>query len=256
VWNVQELEGVDEAFDDAHLVANHGVHGTQDLCNVLRRSGVPFEYVTSHLDDADATEGVADFVFAAAARGALGRARLGRLGYPFPGMGDFAVDEHRITASLGCQCLSLPVEEFNLRAARAPESDVRELVGEYGRRYAVAEDVTSEDLDDAARAEIALRGLVADHRLDAYTYLFQALGEDERTRTLPFVAACRLMADGVGFGGEGDLVGAAGCLLLDRLQPPATFSEIFTIDYRHNAVLMSHMGEANVAMARGDRPGD
>ena len=50
--------------------------------------------------------------------------------------------------------------------------------------------------------------------------------------TLPFVAASRLMADGVGFAGEGDLVGAAGTWLLNRLCPPARFSEIFTIDFR------------------------
>ena len=118
----------------------------------------------------------------------------------------------------------------------------------------MAEDVTADDLATTARAELALRAMVDDERLDAYSYLFQALGEDERTATLPFVAACRLMADGVGFGGEGDLVGAAGCWLLGRVCPPATFSEIFTIDYEHSAVLMSHMGEANVAMAREDRP--
>jgi len=37
------------------------------------------------------------------------------------------------------------------------------------------------------------------------------------------------------------------------LQPPATFSEVFTIDFAGNALLMSHMGEANVAMARRGR---
>ena len=80
-----------------------------------------------------------------------------------------------------------------------------------------------------------------------------AFGEDERTETLPFVAASRLMADGVGFAGEGDIVGAVGCWLLGRLQPPAGFSEVFTIDFAGNACFMSHMGEANVAMARTDR---
>ena len=62
-----------------------------------------------------------------------------------------------------------------------------------------------------------------------------------------------MMADGVGFAGEGDLIGAIGCWLLGRLQPPASFSEVFTIDFAGNALLMSHMGEANVAMARRGR---
>ena len=71
--------------------------------------------------------------------------------------------------------------------------------------------------------------------------------------TLPFVAVSRMMADGTGFAGEGDLVGAAGTWLLNRLCPPASFSEIFTIDFAGNSVLLSHMGEANVALARQDR---
>jgi L-arabinose isomerase len=61
------------------------------------------------------------------------------------------------------------------------------------------------------------------------------------------------MAEGFGFGGEGDLIGAAGSSLLGWLQPPATFAEMFTIDFAGNSVLMSHMGEANVGMARRDR---
>jgi len=43
VWCTQELAAVGEEFDEAKLLANHGVHGTQDLANVLVRGGVPFE---------------------------------------------------------------------------------------------------------------------------------------------------------------------------------------------------------------------
>jgi L-arabinose isomerase len=39
---------------------------------------------------------------------------------------------------------------------------------------------------------------------------------------------------------------------LNRLQRPASFSEIFTVDFESNGLFMSHMGEANVAMARTD----
>ncbi|MBN1591297.1 MAG: hypothetical protein JW888_17425, partial [Pirellulales bacterium] len=63
----------------------------------------------------------------------------------------------------------------------------------------------------------------------------------------------RLMAEGIGFGGEGDLIAAAGTWLLNQLGAPATFSEIFTIDFQGNGLIMSHMGEANTAMARRDR---
>ena len=249
LWNTQELFAVDQTYSLTELVDNHGVHGTQDLANVLLRAGVKFHYVTSHLRDAHALEELNDFFAAAAAVRQLRSARLGLLGYPFPGMGDFAVDTTRMAATLGCSWDILTVEDYIKRAAAADAGTVAKLVAEYRASYAVAPDVTDSDLDSTARVELALRGMVVDHGLAGLTYQFLAFGDDERTPTLPFVAASRLMGEGVGFGGEGDLISAAATWFLNRLNPPATFSEIFTIDFAGNSVFMSHMGEANVAMA-------
>ena len=249
LWNTQELFAVDQTYSLTELVDNHGVHGTQDLANVLLRAGVKFHYVTSHLRDAHALEELNDFFAAAAAVRQLRSARLGLLGYPFPGMGDFAVDTTRMAATLGCSWDILTVEDYIKRAAAADAGTVAKLVAEYRASYAVASDVTDADLDSTARVELALRGMIADHGLAGLTYQFLAFGDDERTPTLPFVAASRLMGEGVGFGGEGDLISAAATWFLNRLNPPATFSEIFTIDFAGNSVFMSHMGEANVAMA-------
>ena len=253
VWNTQELFGVDEGFDGAKMIANHGVHGTQDLCNVLLRSEVKFEYVTSHLHDADALDSLEDLFVAAAAVSRLRRARLGLMGYPFPGMGDLGLDTTHLAATLGCHWQNLSVEEFNERAADADDQAVARLVAEYRESYDLSDDLTADDLGGTARAELALRSIVTEYELDAVSYQFQALGEDERTETIPFVGVSRLMAEGIGFGGEGDLIGATGTWLLGQVQAPATFSEIFTTDFAGNGLFMSHMGECNPAMARTDR---
>jgi len=253
IWNTQELRAVDDTFTLGNMVDNHGVHGTQDLANVLTRSGVPFHYVTSSDNDPEGLTELGDFFAAAAAVNRLRSARIGSLGYPFPGMGDFAVDTTHMAATLGCAWTNLTVEDYINRAAVAPAAEVGRLVAEYRQSYDVAPDLTEADLTLTARAELALRGMVADHRLDALTYQFMAFGEDERTPTLPFVAASRLMAEGVGFGGEGDLIAAAATAFFNWLQPPASFSEIFTIDFGGDSLFLSHMGEANTAMARRDR---
>lgn len=253
IWNTQELFTVDEQFSSEAMFANHGVHGTQDLANVLLRSGVPFHYVTSHVSDGNGLDKLADFFTAAAAVNGLRRCRLGLMGYPFPGMGDFSVDTTHLVASLGCNWEWLSVEQYNQRASAADEKAVAHLTAEYHRSYSLARGLTDDDLDATARAELSLRSIVADRRLDAVSFQFLAFGEDERTVTLPFVAISRMMADGTGFAGEGDLVGALGTWLLNRLCPPASFSEIFTIDFAGNGVLLSHMGEANAALARKDR---
>ena len=253
VWNTQELLAVDDAFTTAAMIDNHGVHGTQDLCNVLGRAGVSFEYVTSHVSDDGAVDSLGDFFAAAAAVRRLRSMRIGLLGYPFPGMGDFAVDTTHLAATLGCQWQHLTVEDYILRCSGAADGDAAKLAATYRRTYDVAADVTDDDLALTARTELALRGMVADNGLDALTYQFMAFGDDERTPTVPFVAMSRLLADGIGFGGEGDIIAAAGTTFLNTLHPPASFTEAFTIDFAGNSLFMSHMGEANVAMARTDR---
>jgi L-arabinose isomerase len=253
LWNVQELLSVDDAYDGNLMSNNHGVHGTQDLANVLIRGNVPFQYVTSHLGDAKGLAELENLFIAASAVAGLRRCRLGLMGYPFPGMGDFAVDTTLMAATLGCSWEAISIADYIHRAAAATQSDVKRLIEEYRQSYELAEDLSENDLELTARAELSLRSIVAQRRLNGLSFQFLALGEDDRTETTPFVAISRMMADGIGFAGEGDLVGAAGTWLLNRLCPPASFSEIFTIDYVNNALLLSHMGEANAALARKDR---
>jgi len=253
IWNTQELREVNGQFTGDQMMANHGVHGTQDLANVLVRHDRKFDYVTAHLDDPGAVDKLSDWFIAARAVTRMRHLRLGLLGYPFPGMGDLAVDTTHLAAALGCRWLPIAIEDYNARAAAVSPAEAANLVEVYKAAYDVAEDVTDLDLEMTARAELALRSIVTDGRLEAFSFQFTALGEDSRTVTVPFVAASRLMADGVGFAGEGDLVGAAGPWLLNQLRSPATFSEAFTVDYAGNSLLMSHMGEANVAMAPPDR---
>jgi len=252
IWNTQELYSVDESYSGADLSANHGVHGTFDLCNVLVRSGLRFGYVTSHINDTDCKEKVADVLQAASAVTRLKNTRLGLIGYPFPGMGDFGLDTTHLAGTLGCAWDAISVAEFNKRADEADPKSADGLVADYRSRYDIAEDITDEDLKVTAAAELALRGIVDDYRLDAYSYQFLSFGQDDRTKTLPFVAASRLLEEGVGFGGEGDLIAAAYSTILNWLSPPASFSEIFTTDFAGNSVLLSHMGEANAAMHRKD----
>jgi L-arabinose isomerase len=253
IWNTQELYAVNSDYDGEALLANHGVHGTQDLCNTLVRCGIPFEYVTSHLDDPEGLTSLADYFTAAAAVSRLRSCRLGLMGHPFPGMGDMALDTTHLIDTLGCECLAIPLEEYHLRAASATAQQVEALSEEYHRRYAIAEDISPDDLHATLRAELALRSIVADRRIDAFSFQFLALSQDARTVTTPFAAVSRLMAEGIGYAGEGDLIGAAGAWLLNRLKGPASFTEIFTIDFAGNGLLFSHMGEANVVMSRGDR---
>jgi L-arabinose isomerase len=88
----------------------------------------------------------------------------------------------------------------------------------------------------------------------AYSTHFDAIAEDGRFARLPLAAASSLMARGYGYGAEGDALTAAlmsaGTWLLGDTQ----FTEMYAMDFPRDAILMSHMGEGNWRLARGDRP--
>ena len=88
----------------------------------------------------------------------------------------------------------------------AAEADVDTLVAEYERLYDVAPELRAggarhESLRYSARIELGLRSLPGGQRLGAFTTTFEDLGA---LRQLPGLAVQRLMADGYGFGAEGD----------------------------------------------------
>jgi L-arabinose isomerase len=98
--------------------------------------------------------------------------------------------------------------------------------------------------------EWALRQTLADGKMQGFTYHFLAVGEEGWLETVPFLAAAKLLADGYGFGGEGDVTSAAAVSLVHALTGAANFTEMFTMDFAQNSILMMHMGEGNWKMSK------
>src|SRR5207253_7680464 len=62
------------------------------------------------------------------------------------------------------------------------------------------------------------------------------------------------MAEGYAFAAEGDAVTASLMAAAQDLLGPTQFTEMYAMDFARDAILMSHMGEGNWALAREDRP--
>ncbi|NMA19903.1 MAG: hypothetical protein GX927_04915, partial [Lentisphaerae bacterium] len=82
---------------------------------------------------------------------------------------------------------------------------------------------------------------------------FLNLIKEPKCPGLPFYAINRLMAEGMGYAGEGDALRAALMAHLRQLAGMANFTEIYTVDFKRDIMLMSHMQECNPAFARRDR---
>src|SRR5262249_28877307 len=132
--------------------------------------------------------------------------RLARFG---DNMRDVAVTEgDKVEAELkfGVSVNTYGVNDLVSYVDSAVDGDVDEAVADYVASYTLSPDLAPggdrhESLRYAARIEVGLRRFLTEGGFGAFTTNFEDLGG---LRQLPGIAVQRLMADGYGFGGEGD----------------------------------------------------
>lgn len=232
------------------IMYNHGIHGVQDLCSVLRRRGRRFFIAAGHYEQSDVMKRVAGLCRAAAAAQNLQRARVGIVGKPFEGMGDFHIPYATLRETLG-----VAVEELDGRDAQryAAEIDGKAVEAEAAACLARfdAADCPRAVLERSVRAGLIVRRWVGERGLTAFTVNFLAVTAGSGLPCMPFLEAGLAMAAGVGYAGEGDALTAALVGALLQAGYVATFTEMFCPDWEGGTVFMSHMGEMNPAAAEG-----
>ncbi|MEI6874736.1 MAG: hypothetical protein WCL50_06360, partial [Spirochaetota bacterium] len=87
--------------DPAELMFNHGIHGVQDMCNLLLRNGKGFAIEAGHWERSDVIDRIVRRIPAARAAAIMGRGSVGMIGKAFQGMGDFATTPERLAATIG-----------------------------------------------------------------------------------------------------------------------------------------------------------
>jgi L-arabinose isomerase len=252
--NIQPVPEVTAGWDMADLTYNQGIHGAQDTANALVRSGRPFEIVTGDWRSASFRDAIAGWARAAAAVTRWRSLRVAVFGYPMNAMGDIRVDEHALLRTLGPQVDALGTGELYRAAAAVPDSDVRELLAAEDSRFDVDPRLTARERTDHARMQLGLERVLRERGYGAYSAHFGAIAEDGRFARLPLAAASSLMAQGFGYAAEGDAVTAALMAAARTLLGDTQFTEMYAMDFSREAILMSHMGEGNWALARDDRP--
>jgi len=180
--------------------------------------------------------------------------KIGLVGYPMQGMGDFGLDETTFLAQAGVQVRHIPMRTLADLTQQAPPSTIASEMAADRQRFQFDPTITPQELEASARLEWALRELLCQSGSHGFASHFLAVGEERWLETLPFLAASKLLGEGFGFGGEGDVTSAAAVCMMQKLAGGANFTEMFTMDFAHNAILMMHMGEGNWRMARRDEP--
>ncbi|MBM0224563.1 MULTISPECIES: L-arabinose isomerase [Micromonospora] len=185
---------------------NQAAHGDREFGFITARLGVARKIVAGHVSNPAIVERVAAWARAALGAHELRTLRLARFG---DNMRDVAVTEgDKVEAQLrfGVSVNTYGVNELVDVVDQTPDAAVDDLVGEYLDAYDVAAELRPggdrhESLRYGARIEAGLRTFLTDGGFKAFTTNFEDLGG---LRQLPGLAVQRLMADGYGFGGEGD----------------------------------------------------
>jgi L-arabinose isomerase len=139
------------------------------------------------------------------------------------------------------------------------DAEIDRLVAEYDARYNVAaalrpEGARREELREAARIELGMRAFLEDGNFKAFTTTFENLYGIQQ---LPGLAVQRLMAQGYGFGAEGDWKTAALVramkVMAAGLEGGTSFMEDYTyhLDPTGVKVLGAHMLEVCESLAEG-----
>jgi L-arabinose isomerase len=220
--------------------------------------GVARKTVSGHVADPETSRRIGSWARAAMARAAMNGMRLARFG---DNMRDVAVTEgDKVEAQLrfGVSVNTYGVNDLVEAVDAASDADVSALVKEYEELYRIAPELLgerNESLRYAARIELGLRGFLEAGGYRAFTTNFEDLGG---LRQLPGLAVQRLMADGYGFGGEGDwktsvLVRTLKAMSGDGAPGGTSFMEDYTYDLTpgQELILGAHMLEVCPSIAAG-----
>lgn len=235
--------------DPEELMYNHGIHGVQDLCNLLLRSGKPYHVEVGHWQKSDVLKRVARRVQSARMAAKLRTLRAGLIGEPFAGMGDFYVPPSDLKRHLGVETRVMHPKQFRALLASIGEQEVNREQEEDRKRFVVDAKVGAEAFRCSVRTGLALRKWVEKERLGAFSFNFLHVNRSSGLETVPFLEASKLMAAGIGYGGEGDLLTASLVAALATANPATSFTEMFCPDWKNGTVYLSHMGEMNWRLA-------
>ena len=232
------------------IFSNHGIHGVQDMCNLLIRNGKPFQIEAGHWEHSDVVDRVAGWARAASIAARIRSARVGRIGKPFDGMGDFAIPTETLRSTIGIETI---VCDSQVIRSLMPSEDDPEVEAEMAadRERFAADGLDAEAHRRTVRTCLAVRRWIAKENLSAFTMNFMVIDKASGLPVVPFLEASKAMARGIGYAGEGDIPTAALVSALASVHPDVTFTEIFCADWKGNRIFLSHMGELNLNLVAG-----
>jgi len=249
------------AIDMDFMNLNQSAHGDREFGYLCSRMGLRRAVVVGHWQDPQVRRRLGEWSRATVGRHELRRVRIARFG---DNMREVAVtegDKVEAQITLGCSVSGYGLGDLAAAVQQVSDAEIERLTREYDEQYATAAELRPGgerrgDLREAARIELGLRAFLQDGGFHGLTDTFENL---HGLRQLPGLAVQRLMADGYGFGAEGDWKTAALLRAMKVMAAGLPGGTSFMEDYTYHLapgeemVLGAHMLEVCPSIA-ADRP--
>lgn len=242
-----------EEIDMDFMNLNQAAHGDREHGFIGTRLRAPRKVVAGYWKDQKVQKRIGDWMKAAVGVAVSKEMKVMRFG---DNMREVAVtegDKVEVQTKLGWQVNTWAVGDLVKEMNSVTEKEIDALVEEYKAAY----DFATENLDAIryqAREEIAMKRMLDAENCKAFTNTFQDLYGMEQ---LPGLASQHLMAQGYGYGGEGDWKVSAMTAILKAMGENGNGASGFMEDYTYNLVegaeysLGAHMLEVCPSLAEG-----
>jgi L-arabinose isomerase len=247
------------SIDMDYMNLHQSAHGGREFGFMMTKMKIPRKVVVGHWQSDSVHQRIAAWSRAAAAHAEMRGARIARFG---DNMRYVAVtDGDKVSAEMtfGYMVNGYGIGDLVEYVAAATDADIDALVAQYLQQYDVAVELRPDgarhqELRYAARQELGLRAFLEAGDFVGFTDTFEVLHGMEQ---LPGLAVQRLMADGYGFGAEGDWKTAALVramkVMAEGLPGGTSFMEDYTYHFEpgRERVLGAHMLEICPTIAAG-----
>ncbi len=252
VWNTQQIEYLPENADFDLIMLNSGMAGVPEMTSALLRIGRPFWMVTSLMDDPEGQQEIAGYIAAAGVMRRLKTARIAIFGHAFEGMTDLMVDQLSLRQFVGPACWPVEPEKVSVAMSEIPTEQVDALVRGESGRYKI--DMETAPLERSCRLALALEKVTRAGKFEAVASFDQVWLTDPRVGIIPAYATGRLCELGLPCSTEADITTVTAMLMLQEIAGKSTFLENYVIDFKQDAIILSHDGHGNPALA--SKPSD
>jgi len=249
------------SIDMDFMNLNQSAHGDREFGFIMSRMRMNRKVVAGHWQDPEVQKKINIWARAAAGWQDWQGARFCRFGDNMRQVAVTEGDKVEAEIKFGYSVNTYGIGDLVAVINKVKTSAIDELIALYNKEYKLAPSLKKggrqyESLRDAAKIEIGMRNFLEAGSFKGYTDTFEDL---HGMKQLPGIASQRLMAEGYGFGGEGDWKTSALVRAMkvmgSGLPGGNSFMEDYTYHFepKNNLVLGSHMLEICPSIA-GDKP--